>query len=554
MSRRTTRENQAAELPLTSGAVGGPGTARLAFQVDNAVWHALNMISEASCRALDDSYVTIEPRVISSLGVTAWDIRLEPNDENIEVKFNASRKDVEEWLDRIGKASPGAPLRRFTLVYNKGGNALINGVEDLRRIATECRDDGEKFRFLVAGEQISDAEEVLTRLGTDAHLTLQRMKTDHLPDSVLQKNIGIITRLLAGTEADKLYRILYDNMSHGVAGRIKFAIKDLIHEAEQNQISLFLPPARLPVEADPLFAALFLLQSCVTGLPIEIVAYAVDSDGESLKRAFKTLVQDGRIVEEGNRWFTLPQSHTLIHPNGKEILARALDELLRFIKTHDNDEHAFAQIHNAVSLAKQCAVVRPQSVIPVFPILDKPLKRIGDIHFVLEVAELSISAAQRVDVDSRTRDEAAAFALSLVCGVSWAYQRMPGHLDDARSAYLRSRSIAEGIDDKVTLAFISKCLGRLCRMEAEVVNLSREIRDSKLRESVQLLHDAIERFEELSDFARSTHEVADSYSLLARTYLVMRESDKVEEALRSAFSRTENLHSQGIRGLANFER
>jgi len=211
MAKRRTRENQTTDLPpITSGAVGGPGTARLAFQVDNAIWHALNMISEASCRALEDLYVTIEPRVISSLGVTGWDIGLQPNDENIEVKFNATRKDVEEWLDRIGKTAAGAPLRRFTLVYNKGGNALINAVEDLRRIAIECQNDDEKFRLLVAGEQIFEAEEVLRRLGSDAHLILQRMKTDHLPESVLQKNTLIITRLLAGVEGDNLYRLLYE--------------------------------------------------------------------------------------------------------------------------------------------------------------------------------------------------------------------------------------------------------------------------------------------------------------------------------------------------------
>jgi hypothetical protein len=81
-------------------------------------------------------------------------------------------------------------------------------------------------------------------------------------------------------------------------------------------------------------------------------------------------------------------------------------------------------------------------------------------------------------------------------------------------------------------------------MEAEVGDLSREEKDSKLRESVQLLNDAIERFGQLGNFPLREHEIADSYSLLARTYLVAKDLEKASQAMRSAFYGLENRQSK----------
>lgn len=532
-------------LPIMSGAVGGPSTGHgMAYQVDYAVWQALNLISDALCSYQKGLQIVIEPRAISETGITRWDIGLQPEDVNIEVKINPTRKDVEEWLDNIRKASTGSPHRSFKLVYSKGGNSLLNAVERLRGLAIECGEDANKFSDLAVREQIPDAEKVLTLLGEDAYLHLQRTSVDPFPETVLGKNIRLTARLLVGTEGEgHLYRLLYDKFSHGVAGRVAFAVTDLIDEAQQNKITFRQQPENAFSDYDPLIlSTLFLLQACATGIPVEVITQAIDCDRNCLERVADTLIQDGQIIEDGDTWFIRPLTSELRHDYGDDILAHALDSLLYYIEHHKREEKAYAQVHNAIALARKCVAFRPRSVVPVFPVLDKLLKRTGDIQLVLEVAQLTIAAAKRVE--PRTREEAEAVARALVCGVSWAYQRMPGHLDDARNAYVDSRDIAENIDDKVTLAFISKCLGRLCRMEAEQGDLGREERDAKLRESIQLLNDAVERFDSLQDYPLKTHEIADSYSLLGRTYLVAKSPSKVDEALRRAFAMMENLHSK----------
>src|SRR5947209_1311837 len=97
-------------LPITSGEVGGPSTGHgMAYQVDYAVWQALNLISETLSSPQKDLKIVVEPRAISEEGITTWDIGLQPEDTNIEVKVNPTRKDVEEWLKNICKAAAGSP-------------------------------------------------------------------------------------------------------------------------------------------------------------------------------------------------------------------------------------------------------------------------------------------------------------------------------------------------------------------------------------------------------------------------------------------------------------
>jgi len=523
-----------------SGAVGGPGTGRISYQVDAAIWRALQAISEAALLPLTERYISVEPRLISEGSTTTWDIGLKPDDEIIEVKFNVTRKDIKEWLERIATAAPSATTR-FGLLYNNGTNSLLRCVDQMRRIAGECRTEGEeKFKFLVKAEGIGDVEEVFGILGQNAYALLQRVRIEHVPEPVLQTNIKMAARLLAGIEGGKqLYRLLFDKFSHAVSGRLTFSISELLNEVQSDHIQIHVPPAAILSDYDPLITStIFLLQSCATGVPIDVVAHAVSSDRESLLRILDPLLHDGKIVMDGDSLFVVGVQ-TLAYADGEEILARALEDLLRYLKIYSADQLAFAQIHNAMALAKQCAVVRPRCVVPVFHTLDKLLKRTGNLNSVLEVANLTISAAKRVE--PRGAEEAAAVAIALVCGISWAYQRMPGRLDDARSAYMDSKGIAESIDDKTTLAYISKCLGRLCRIEAEQVDINREVAESKLRESLQLLQEAIDQFDALGGYSQ---EIADCYSLMARTYLTMREFAKLEQAMRKAYSLMENLQSK----------
>lgn len=528
---------------IVSGAIGGPATGRLIYQIDIAVWQALNLITEPLGHDLADLHIIIEPRLVTSVGVTGWDIGLQPRNEHLEVKFNARRNDVEEWLDRIGDAAVGNSGALYTFVYNKGASPLLSSVDNLRRIAVECHGDAQKFFQLVAGECVPEAEDILRRLGSNPHITLQTVKIEQLPEAVLKNNIAMISRLLAGAQGQQLYRLLYDQLSHGLTERRVFSVKELLGGAEKNHIVLKLSRAPLYTEYEPKIAAtLFLLQCCVTGLPIDVVAHAVDCNVDDLQKQLQGLLEIGGILEEKNCWFLMPLPERLKHPHGNDIVARGLDELTRYIQNQDGVEDVTSQIHNVVALSKHCVKSRPRSVVFVFPLLDKLIKLTGDIHLVLELANLSINAGKAIQ--NRTRDEAAAVARSFVCGVSWAYQRMPGHLDDARTAYNDSRDIAESIDDRVTLAFICKCLGRLCRLEAEQPKLHGDIKGAKLLESEQLLTEAIQRFSDLPESPLKLHEIADSYSLLARTHLAARDFDKCEKAMRSAYAKMERLKSK----------
>ena len=95
---------------------------------------------------------------------------------------------------------------------------------------------------------------------------------------------------------------------------------------------------------------------------------------------------------------------------------------------------------------------------------------------------------------------------------------MPEARIDAEEAYALSRDVR--LDR--TLAFCVKCRGRLCRLEAESMP-NGELRISKLRESVELLSEAIQKFSELAQFGPDDPEVGDCYSLLGRTYLELLE-------------------------------
>ena len=100
----------------------------------------------------------------------------------------------------------------------------------------------------------------------------------------------------------------------------------------------------------------------------------------------------------------------------------------------------------------------------MFITIDKPLKAWGDKHLVLDVAELVIGCARRVP--SRGRAEVEGEAQAMICGKSWALQRI-GRLDEARIAAEKSLELGEDIGWDRNTAYCEKCIGRLYRIMAE---------------------------------------------------------------------------------------
>ena len=171
----------------------------------------------------------------------------------------------------------------------------------------------------------------------------------------------------------------------------------------------------------------------------------------------------------------------------------------------------------------------PGVVQNVFQILEKLLKRKGDKHQVLVVAELAIEAARR---SCRTDAEVRVEAHALICGRSWVYQRIE-RLDEARIWAQKSLDLGQRVGWDRNTAFCEKCIGRLLRMEAEQLDGGPE-RKKLLAESVTYLQDAIKHFGKLSEFGPSHSEVGECFSLLGRTHLTAARLARARECVARA--------------------
>jgi tetratricopeptide (TPR) repeat protein len=166
----------------------------------------------------------------------------------------------------------------------------------------------------------------------------------------------------------------------------------------------------------------------------------------------------------------------------------------------------------------------------MFITLDKPLKYWGDKHVVLETAELTIESARHVSC--RTRAEAEGEAQAMICGASWALQRI-GRLDEARISAEKSLQLGEDIGWDRNTAYCEKCIGRLYRIMAEEEPDATR-RTEYLRHSRGRLESAIARFSGSSEFGPEHPEVGDCHSLLGRTYLVDSKSEDAWSCVRRA--------------------
>lgn len=143
----------------------------------------------------------------------------------------------------------------------------------------------------------------------------------------------------------------------------------------------------------------------------------------------------------------------------------------------------------ALALTRACYRRNPKSIVRVFSKLEKLLKRIGNKHLLEELADLTVAAAERPPHEV---DDAMARALALLCGKSWALQRM-GDLAGARYYAKQNLDLCEAIPWPRNTAFCLKCTGRIFRLEAELESDSTESR-RMLEGSLQMLTDAIEKF------------------------------------------------------------
>ena len=516
-----------------SGLIGGPSTFRgTTYQVDHAVSLLLVQISETLADPFTPRFITIEPRTTTP-NVARWDILSRPPEVTYEAKFNPKRDELLDWLKLVGQSAAGAPLRRFRFVYAEEREAasLIRTVRALTRIAGEFGAGATEFEKMVDHEDIKGADEVRALLGADAIQTLLRIELEQLSDYKLGEYISLrVKHLTSPDQADRLRAYLFDLLQRRAPSRAILAVDDIIIKLRAEGFTLY-PPQQIDIQALSVGAhkALIVLQKCKSGLPAEVIASVLGQNQEAVEHELNPISQ---VSFEDGLYFLAPLGAPLAHPEAADLLAKALQELLSYIRSYGKSLPAKRQVANAIALAEACLPMDPRMVAGVFGALDKLLKEIGRKHLVRDVAELSISAARRTN--AADRDMKLAIIRSLICGLTWYYQRI-GDLDEANAAASKSLRFARDLDSKIDIAFSLKCTGRLRRIEAE--GLTGNARQAKLAESLGMLGDAIETFNVTEGHGPMSPEVGDCYSLMARTHLVGQELHKAKTKLQHAFAR-----------------
>lgn len=516
-----------------SSLTGGPSTVRgVTYQVDHAVCLLLKQIYLSLADPFTSRSITMEPRTTAP-SIGRWDIRIEPPEIVFEAKFNPKREELVEWLKLVQQSSAGGSTRKFRFVYaeERGAANLIQTVKRVSKIATEVSGDIAEFDKLMAHEDIKGASEVLTLLGKNAVQILQHIELEQLSDYTLDEHIELRLRYLTTPgEAMPLRNHLFEKLQRAAPTRATFDVATIIGELREKGFTLNRPEhievQKLSLNA---YAALSVLESCKTGLPTEVLASVLGLTPDTLAVELATISQ---ASSEDGLWSLVPLGAPLAHPHESQLRERTLRETLSYIKEHGKSPFAKRQVANVITLAEACLFTQPRLVATVFGTTDKLLKEMGKKHLVRDVALLSLLAAQRAT--TKERDMKLAMIRSLICGLTWYYQRV-GDLEQANAAATKSLYYAREVDSKLDIAFSEKCTGRLRRIEAE--GLAGSARQAKLAESVGMLSRAIETFSVAEGHGPTSPEVGDCYSLMARTYLVAGDLAAARTKLDNAFAR-----------------
>ncbi len=475
----------------------------------------------------------MEPRVVDA-HTTRWDLGILPPLTFIEAKLNPTRREIVAWLADVRERAVTDHAAQFQLAYGRGGGPTLVTLDQLIRNAIESGSDETKFRAQLASEGVDPSDEVLTVLGSAPQLALARISILPLPDDVLQRSTRLFARQLVGEPAvERLIDFLFHKFAGAIPYRRDFSILDLVADIVKAGIQIYDHPTISFEDLGPkVNSALMILQLTREGLPLSILAEATGSPESETEALLEPLAGEAKmlLIEQGLYSVRqLPYSVTGL--DRFDLLAKALNAILQFIERRGQyDPSALAQVGNALALAKACEGERPDAVADVFMILEKYLKDLGDKHVVLNVAELSLRGAR--DSKPRTQRSSEREAHALVCGRSWVYQRI-NRLPEARIAAEQSLHLGKDIPWDRNTAFCLKCIGRLCRLEAERAPTDAG-RVRLFQESVSKIQRAIGQFSSMSDFGPEHPQVGDCYSLLGRTFLSSGRLEEAADAVRTA--------------------
>jgi hypothetical protein len=493
---------------------GGPATfSGTSYQCRYAILEVLNAIQAFLQNPLTDRAIRMEPLDATAGRIERWDVGTSPLQAFYEVKLKPSRQDMLDWFARI--CSSPSQSAEFVLVYGNGGGLLLTAFEKLKNLATPgCTK--EQFQLLVKEYQIKAASEVLEALGEDHFKALQKSRLELLPENVLRRVVSLHSEFLAGSNAQALTDILFRKLTDCAIARGAITISSLLNEISNHGIQLNSHPA---VEADKhpasIVEILFALQHCRLPVPLEVIADFLRLSTTEARTQLSSTGQHAVKMDDDACTIncTIPR---LTISDGSAVLAKVLTFVLDFIRRHRATDVAKQQSYNALELARVCISAHPESVLPLFDALEKPLKKVGNKRLVLVAAELTIAAAK--SKLPREEDCVRAVAKAIICGRSWVYQRV-NQLADAEHSAEESLDLGKRIRWDRNTAYCFKCIGRLLRLRGEDENAPAN-RLQLFEQSAEQLRDAIQAFEALPEAEKiGPDDIGDCHSLLARTFL-----------------------------------
>jgi tetratricopeptide (TPR) repeat protein len=367
------------------------------------------------------------------------------------------------------------------------------------------------------------------------------MKLVDLSETSLSEEIDLYCNVLAGADRSKQLRdFLFSRLAHGLPHRATVRVREVIEAAAALGLGLTpMPKITMQGLERELRDTLLLLSACPLPIPGEILANAVGATLETLRVQLTSSAVASSVLIEDEAWRMVPSPVPL--PKADAALCeKGLRALLAFIGDHKYEIAGRKQVYNALAVAQICSLERPHEVARMFIVLDKAVKGLGDKHLVLKAAELAIAASRRAL--PRTREAAEGEAQAMICGESWALQRI-GRLQEAMIAAEKSLKLGQDIAWDRNTAYCEKCIGRLCRIKAEETD-DRAERVRLLQLSVSHLQTAIYLFGKSSEFGPTHPDVGDCYSLLGRTYLVAGNRKQAAENVRKATQLLSEPHSK----------
>jgi tetratricopeptide (TPR) repeat protein len=493
---------------------GGPSTARgMNFQASYAVFRALRAMQRYLASPTINAIIQPEARVGPEGHATQWDLSVSDPEDVVEIKVNPTGKDVTDFLERVRVAEEHAKEKRnYVFVYSKPNGILLDSLHRLRRTAEESRGDLSEFDRLRGLKEIPKAAELLAHIGTGSEELLCRIQLVNLPEISLNELLENHAITLAGNGAHLLIDVLFSELARAAAGRIGFSAAELLEIARTKGLEVQ-PVTKygLGSEETDFNDLLSVLRSAPDGLPLDVLGQSIHQAPSAAEGMLNALAEQRLVSVSEDRWKVAPFPIN-VSASSPDVIASALRAVLNWIRSRKSQPISRADIECALTLANLIVAARPEAVARTFITLHQPLKRLGDKHLVLAAANLAIDAARADKL--RPNEVIEGEAQALICGRSWVFQRI-GRLDEARAAAATSQRLGEDICWDLNTAFCEKCIGRLCRIEAE----SHEDRAKSadlLQDSINHLKRAVEAFTGLGLMP----EVGDCYSLLGRTYLV----------------------------------